>query len=300
MVNTEARASVPMTAVVTAYRRVDQLLETLRRILACDPAPAEVRVHVDGGQTACADAVRQAFPSVTVIVSPSSVGPGGGRNALIAGARHTTVASFDDDAYPIDRDYFARLSSLFARFPEADILTARVFHQDEPIEADMPTAQWVADFTGGACAYAKEAFLRTGGYVPVPLAYGMEEVDLALKLHAAGGRILYSPWLRVFHDTDRARHAEPAVTAATISNIAVLTYLRYPVVLWGLGAAQVMNRVQWLIRHGRWRGVWTGLMQIGGQVERYRQYRDRLPARVISSYWRLRRQAVPAPWGHVQ
>ena len=58
-------------------------------------------------------------------------------------------------------------------------------------------------------------FLATSGYVPLAVAYGMEEVDLALRLHEKGGRILRTPGLRVFHDTDLKRHANPAVTAGT-------------------------------------------------------------------------------------
>ena len=60
----------------------------------------------------------------------------------------------------------------------------------------------------GACVYRRSAFLEAGGYVPLPVAYGMEEVDLALRLHSRGGKILTTPWLRVFHNTDLKRHAE--------------------------------------------------------------------------------------------
>ena len=37
----------------------------------------------------------------------------------------------------------------------------------------------MADFSGGGCAYRKTRYLEIGGYVPIPTAYGMEEVDLA-------------------------------------------------------------------------------------------------------------------------
>lgn len=290
-----SRPSAPITAIVTAYRRPDVAITTLAKILACDPPPAEVLVHVDGNDTACAAAIQSAHASVRLTLSNTSVGPGGGRNRLIAQAHHHLIASFDDDAFPIDADYFARVHALFDRFSEAAIVTARVFHADETLEAARPEARWVADFSGGACAYRKAAFASLGGYVPVPLAYGMEEVDLAMRLHAQGGRVLDSPWLRVFHDTDRKRHGDPRVTAATISNIAVLAALRYPALLWPVGALQCLNRVRWLLGHGRRAGVIAGIVNIPSEIRRYRAYRHRLSPGAVRSYLRLRRQPTAVP-----
>jgi GT2 family glycosyltransferase len=286
----------PITAIVTAHRRINATLTTIARLRECTPAPDEILVHVDANETACAEAIAQAFVDVRVMVSATAVGPGGGRNLLLREARHSIVSSFDDDAYPMDLDYFGRLLSIFQAFPDAAIVTARVFHVDETAEPPRRDAQWVADFSGGASSYRKAVFQAVGGYVPVPLAYGMEEVDLAMRLHADGGKILETPWLRVFHDTDRKRHAEPAVTAATISNIAVLASLRYPMALWPVGALQCLNRVKWLMTHGRQRGVLTGLMRIPSEIARYRAYRDRLTARAVRSYLTLRRHPVPARW----
>lgn len=286
----------PVTAMVTAFDRVPQLIETLRRIAACDPAPAEILVHVDGGQSASAAAVRASGIDVRVIESAANLGPGGGRNLLMARAASEFVASFDDDSYPRDRDYFQRVSMMFERFPEASVLDAQVQHAGEPDLPARTTAAWVSDFTGCGCVYRRGHFLETGGYVPLPAAYFMEEVDLAMRLHARGRRILRTSWLRVFHDTDLARHADPRVTAASIRNIALLTYLRYPVQCWPIGFVQGANRVQWLLRHGRRRGVATGLAETPGHLRRYRAYRAPLTGDAVRSYLRLRRHPIDAGW----
>lgn len=286
-----------ITAIVTAYRRRDQALATLQAIERCVPRPAEILVHVDGNETACADAIRAAHPAVRVLLSESHVGPGGGRNRMIDAAAHPLVASFDDDSYPIDTDYFARVAEVFARVPAASVVGAHVYHQHQSIAPDAKTAEWVADFSGGACAYRREHFLATGGYVPLATAYGMEEVDLALRLHAQGRRVLQTRWLRVFHDTDLARHADPEVTAASVANIALLTYLRYPVRLWIVGVGQWLNRIQWLLGHGRRRGVMRGIASIPATVRRHRAARRLVPAAAVRSYLRLRRHPVPADLG---
>jgi GT2 family glycosyltransferase len=289
-------ANIPITAIVTAYQRIDQTLVTVRKLKACEPPPAEIIVHVDGNQRRCAAAVRAACPGVQVILSAANLGPGGGRNKLIAAAAHPIVASFDDDSYPLDPDYFARVAALFGRFPETSVICARVYHLGERVEPDAQTAEWVADFSGGACAYRRDHFSQTGGYVPLSMAYGMEEVDLALRLHARGGRVLHTSWLRVFHDTDRARHADPRVTAASIANLALLTYLRYPVALWAVGVGQCLNRIPWLLRNGRHQGIMTGVVTIPSLLLKHRGHVSRLSAKTVLSYLHLRRGGVPVRW----
>jgi GT2 family glycosyltransferase len=282
-----------IAAIVTAYDRIEQTLATLKIIQSCDPRPAEVLVHVDGNRTRCADAVRSAFPDVRVLLSDDQVGPGGGRNKLMAAAEAELVASFDDDSYPIDSDYFARAVQLFNQQPDASVICAALYHRGETIALDARDAQWTADFSGGACVYRRRAFLDAGGYVPLPVAYGMEEVDLALRLHSRGARILTSSWLRVFHDTDLQRHGDPRVTAGSIANLALLAYLRYPVSLWILGAGQCANRVVWLLRHRRLRGIGAGLAMIPSHLRANHRYRQPLRYKTVRSYLALRRAPVP-------
>lgn len=287
----------PITAAVTAFTRVEQTLQTLSVLEACDPPPAEILVHVDGQHHECEAAVRRACPRARVIVSERTVGPGGGRNLLLAAAAHPVVASFDDDSRPIDRDYFARLAEVIDRVPDAAVVGAAVYRRHETVADATRTAAWTADFAGGACAYRRERFLESGGYVPLETAYGMEEVDLALRLHSRGRRVLQTPWLRVFHDTDLARHADPQVTAASIANLALLTYLRYPISMWAVGAGQIVNRIRWLLGHGRRRGVLSGLVRIPSTLRTNRGYRQTVAASAVRSYLRLRRNPVAVPLG---
>lgn len=282
-----------ISATITAYERIEQTLATLKVIQTCLPAPDEILVHVDDNRVACAQAIRDAFPNVRVLLSHERVGPGGGRNKLLAAATNDLVASFDDDSYPIDSDYFRRALELFAKHPNASVICAALYHRGETIALDARRAEWTADFCGGACVFRRSAFLTAGGYVPLAVAYGMEEVDLALRLHSQGGRVLTSSWLRVFHDTDLQRHGDPRVTAGSIANLALLAYLRYPVSLWLVGFGQCVNRVLWLLRNGRRRGIWRGVTMIPAHLRAHRQYRLPLAFRDVKSYLALRRAPLP-------
>jgi GT2 family glycosyltransferase len=281
-----------ISAIVTACDRIDQTLATLHVIQSCVPAPDEVLVHVDANQVECERTVREAFPNVCVMRSTDRVGPGGGRNKLMNATQSDFVASFDDDSYPIDSDYFARALTLFEKFPDASVVCAALYHTGESIGLDEQRAQWTADFSGGASVYRRSAFLEAGGYVPLPVAYGMEEVDLALRVHSRGGKILTSHWLRVFHNSDLRHHADPRVTAGSIANLALLAYLRYPVSLWGIGIGQCANRLLWLLRHGRRRGILKGLTMIPAHLRAHRQYRLPISKKALRSYLALRRAPV--------
>ena len=280
---------MPITAIVTAYQRIEQTQSTLERLRACRPAPDEILVHVDGNQTQCEEAIRRAFPEIRTIVSQESIGPGGGRNKLLAAAVQELVASFDDDSYPHDLDFFARVGRAVKEFPQAAVYAATIYNRGEPVPDEASPSMQQADFGGGGCVFSRFMFLKIGGYVPLPVAYGMEEVDLALRLHAEGQRVVRVPRLRVFHDTDYSGHVSPKLVSGTIANAALLVYLRYPPSRWPRGMLQVLNAVRYAVRKRRYRGILAGLLMIPCHLYHHRQYRSTASSAAVHSYLALRR-----------
>jgi GT2 family glycosyltransferase len=283
-----------VTAIVPAYERLRETLVTLEKIVRTRPRPNEILVHIDDNHVEFEGAIRQTFPEIKIFRSPKRVGPGGARNKLLSAAKNEIVVSFDDDSYPVDSDYFERVRVVFDKFPQAVILFAAVFHRGEAIMPPEESFEWVADFAGAGCAYRRSSFMATSGYLPLPVAYGMEEVDLALRLHADGKRILWTPWLRVFHDSMLEHHNLPAITAASIANLALLGYLRYPRSLWLTGVGQCVNRILWLLKHARWRGIVSGLLMIPKHLRKYKRYRLQVPSQAVRSYLALRRSPTVA------
>ena len=285
-------ADANVSVIIPTYGHPDKLLVSLQRILECDPAPAEIIIHVDAGDIETAVCVRSRFPNVRLIESNERVGPGGARNRLVQAASCPVVASFDDDSYPLDADYFLRVEEMFIRFPEAAIVAAEIFHEHESIKPRGTSAVWAADFLNCGSAYRRTAFLETTGYVPLQVAYGMEEVDLAIRLHDRRWRVLKTDLLRIFHATDRAHQASSVITRASISNVALVAFLRYPVTCWWIGIKQIVNRAIWLLRHNRRAGVLDGIVGIPAHLWRHRKYRAPIRATTLRSYLRLRRQPV--------
>ena len=282
---------VEVTAVVPAFNRIGKCIETLSKIYDCVPRPAEVIVHVDADQQDVLRTIRAIFPGARMLGSVNRLGPGGSRNKMIEAASYNVVASFDDDSYPLDRDYFQKVVQVADALADASIISATLYHPGEQIEAPTSAIVRVADFPGCACIYRQDHFKESGGYLPIAIPYGIEEVDLALRYCSRGAVIYRAGCLRVFHDNDRSEHADAGITAASIVNIALLAFLRYPVVLWPIGVWQIIRRLVWLIKAGRYAGIFKGVAKIPAELLKFRRYRTALPTSAILSYLRLRRGA---------
>lgn len=264
-----------ISAVIPTWRRSASLRQALDRILTCLPAPAEVLVHIDAEDAEAAPLLeREFYGKVTWFQSETTQGPGGGRNLLLQRSKCPLVASFDDDSWPLDADFFATAAGLMEANPQAGVLAGRVTLRGETPVVKSEDMLPVASFEGCACVYRRDAFLATRGFLPLRHAYGMEEVDVALQLMDAGWSILRASSLRVFHDSALQHHVSPEINAAHISNTALLACLRYPVRYWPLGALQVLNRVRYSLEMGRLRGVLKGLLAIPFVVGKYRAFRQ--------------------------
>jgi GT2 family glycosyltransferase len=281
-------SAVPrFSAIVPTHARFDLLARTLDCLLACAPAPDEILVHVDAGNSALRDSVTARYPQVRCLFSENQLGPGGSRNRLLAAARHDWVASFDDDSYPAQTDWFARAAELVRAFPDAAVLSA-ASHAPEWQSLQL---RRIAVFSGCGCVFHKPRILRTRGFVPLAIAYGMEEVDVSLQLHALGGRILHDPLLRVNHEPapDRPRPG-PHMAALGLTNTLLLPWLRYPVSLWPLGLLQVLSKIRWMLAHGQGAAVLPGLRLAPDALREHAARVQRVPVRRLLSWLKLRRR----------
>lgn len=281
--------SVPVSVIIPTWRRLNALRDTLDVLRACNPSPAEVLVHVDAGDNETAPWLRQNAPEVQVLESGERRGPGGGRNRLMAASTQPYVASLDDDSYPLDADYFARVVRGFDRHPGAGMLAAVVTHRGVEAPAAEDRAEEVVNFMGCGCAYRRTAWDQTDGYLPRSVPYGMEETDLGLQLLDRGWKIMKDRRLRIRHDTDLSHHADPRQTAGTVANTALLPYIRYPVRYWPWGLMQYLNRIRWFVTAGRLRGIGQGLMDTAWSLWKNRKLRDPVSPSTMQRFRELRR-----------
>jgi GT2 family glycosyltransferase len=224
------------------------------------------------------------------VVAEHTRGPGGGRNVLASLAQGDLLVCLDDDSWPEDTDFFSRLERVALEHPQAAVFAAAVSlpsHSGAPPILES-AVQPVSSFENSGAVIRREEFLSTSGYLPLRHAYGMEETDVSLQLLDQGWEILMVRELRVFHDSALGHHSSRGVNAAHIRNIGLLAFLRYPVLFWPLGFAQVLNRVRYSICTRRFNGILEGLLTIPRDCWIYRHQRRPVKCETIRKSRRLR------------
>jgi len=237
----DSAPTVAISVAIPAYGHAASLRQSLERIAACSPRPTEVLIHADGGWQVPAEILANLPFAVRVLSSTQRLGPGGGRHLLMQAATEDLVASFDDDSWPLDSDYFAKAWALMQAFPNVAVLSPTVYLREKPPLEPLPETTLERSFEGSASITRRSHYLQLPGYVPVPEAYGVEEADLSLQVHAAGFEILSSPWLRAWHERPQADNRHTILP--WIQNELLLAYLRFPIALQPLGWLRALRHV---------------------------------------------------------
>ena len=278
----------PVAVVIPTYKRGSAVISVLDTVLACDPQPAEIWVHIDQNDGVLERHLMERFPGVHILTSAGRLGPGGGRHRCLLACGAPYAVSLDDDSWPVDADFFAAIEPLFSSYPRAAIFGASIWHRAEAEIRRSRAVRRVASYVGCGHAVRVAAYRDIRGYLARPMAYAIEESDVGLQLFVRGWQVFSAEELRVYHDTDRTHHEASEVTASTITNLALLAFLHYPAMDLGRGAAQVANRVAYSVRRGRIRGVASGVGGIVTDCYRNRALRAPIRHEVLMEYLRLR------------
>jgi GT2 family glycosyltransferase len=140
-------------------------------------------------------------PFIKVVLNENNLGVGIGRNAGFAKANREFIVALDDDT-AISVGDIRRVPDLFYGLPDTGILAFRVVHQvsgelQNP-HGDLPCP--VSNHHGAGFAFRREIFQKLGG-ISEESDYGADELDFAIRVHAAGWKIRYTPEITVFHNS---------------------------------------------------------------------------------------------------
>lgn len=178
------------------------------------------------------------IPGVTLVRSDENVGVTAGRNRLLELTRSDVVLFLDDDAVltssPVEplRRHFSddqRLAvvAFAVRRADGSMVPSEYPFRGSPV--DPTSARPCAYFVGCAYAARRSAVTEVGGY-DEGFFYSTEEIDLSLRLLAAGWRLFYDPNLTVEHrPSSRGRSVAPRVPALRLRNRIVLARRHLPV-----------------------------------------------------------------------
>jgi GT2 family glycosyltransferase len=226
-------------------------------------------IVVDNGSTdGTAEMVRDRFPDVRLVALPDNRGFGAGVAAGVAAGDGEAIVLVNDDldvepgfveaiVAPLEVDGGVGMVAGLTTIPGAELVDGFGIELDVTLAAynrlrrRPPDAQpgILAMPSGGAAAYRRSAFEAAGGFDPALFAYG-EDVDLGLRLRAAGWRAAAAPGARGVHlggatvgvDSPRQRHLAGFARAFVLRRYGVLRSAAGPrallvealVVGWGL------------------------------------------------------------------
>ncbi len=276
--------TVPISIAIPAFRNEKALAGTLQRIFACRPLPQEILLHYDGGWEPERDLSDGAPIPVRIFRSPRKIGPGGGRQLLFQQAACECIASFDDDSWPIDTEYFAKAIALMDAFPNAGIISPAVYLSEKPVLPPELEATSARSYDGSASMHRKSMHENIPGFVPVPNAYGVEETDISLQIHCAGFEIIHSPWLRAWHARPQAENAHTILP--WIKNEVLLAYLRYPLIAQPWGWVRALRHI---LRHRKEASLLSLLRSLAQSISHCASYSRFKTTYSFGKVWRHHR-----------
>lgn len=203
--------------VVTWHGR--DVLESCLDHLAAQDEPHRTIVVDNASHDGTAQLVRERFPDVTYVELPENVGFGGAVNAGAAAGDGEAIVLVNNDL-DVDPGFVAamvaplRADEHVGMVAGMTLLPGRERVDAFGIELDAGLAAYnrlrhappdggrdagaLAGPSGGAAAYRRTAFEQVAGFDETLIAYG-EDVDLALRLRAAGWMAAQAPAARGVH-----------------------------------------------------------------------------------------------------
>jgi GT2 family glycosyltransferase len=201
-----------VSVVIPTFRRKDALMRALRSLAAqsIEPDAYEVVVVVDGSDDGTLEAAESsAQPYVLRVLWQGNRGRAAACNTGVAAAQGDVVVLLDDDMEASPRLLEAHLRAheagprlavigaapitVSATAPAPTAYIARKFnrHLEHLARAGGPLA--LRDFYSGNFSIRREVFASVHGFDERFRIYGNEDLELSLRLAAAGVSIVYAP-----------------------------------------------------------------------------------------------------------
>lgn len=282
---------------ITTHSRRAELARTLDQLSRLVPAPDEILVCADGCSDDTVEFVRTGSPHVRLIEHPAAQGSIPSRNELARASECDVFVSLDDDSYPLDPDFIARVREAFAAAPRLAVLSFAQRSDEFPASltgTDFGRPAWVGSFANSGAALRREVFLALGGY-PDFFFHAYEEPDFALRCVCAGWQVRYDPSLLVRHHFTGTQRNEIRTHHRHARNEAWSALLRCPAPqVFGVLLFRAVRQFGYACRRGPgWVGRepqwwWAALGGIGRCLRR----RKPLPWAGYLAWMRLVRQPI--------
>ena len=238
---------------ITTHNRCSELARTLGELARLDPSPAEVIVVADG----CTDGTLELLESppipVRTIVHVNSQGSIPSRNEMAQSCSCEVFVSLDDDSYPVEDDFVARIAQLFAERP---CLAVASFPQRTDEHPSTLTARgfgpghFSGSYANSGAAIRTSVFRELGGYPP-QFFHAYEEPDFALRCVAAGWQVWHETGLTIRHHFTPSQRNEVRTHHRHARNELWSVLMRCPAPqLIGVAGFRLVRQFQYALKRG--------------------------------------------------
>src|SRR5688572_7545468 len=191
-----------VSAIITTRNRRDELQRTLEKLHALEPPPDEILVCADGCTDGTVEMLHEQFPDCILLEHERSRGSVFSRDRLVRAATSEIVASFDDDSYPLDKNFVRQVETAFRENPTVAVLSFPEIRDDgafaNPTKSPSSPSHLVAAYANCAAAMRRDCYLKSDGF-PAFFGHMYEEPDFSLQCYSLGWGVRFDPRVSVRH-----------------------------------------------------------------------------------------------------
>jgi GT2 family glycosyltransferase len=281
--------------IILNWNNAADTLACLESVFRSDYPNFHVLVVDNGSTDGSPEAVRAAYPTVTLIENGANLGYAEGNNvgirhALAHGADYVLLLNNDTLVAP---DMLAKLLAVAEADAQIGIVGPLIYSLNSPerlcaagsvihwhrgeIEhrgmwcpaqkCPLPNSPQPVDFLVGTCLLISRACLETAGDFDPAYYLNFEDVELGVRARKAGFRVVFVPQAKLWHKVSASLgQASPANTYYMTRNALRFFWLNAPASL------RVVAVLRILLRTVRTIGAWT--LKSPYQTEWFRRKRD--------------------------
>jgi GT2 family glycosyltransferase len=204
-----------VNVLILAYRRAALPESVAALVTSTHDVEYQVSILLNGATDAVTDAVRNSIRGADIDESPTNLGFSAGMNRLADKAQGEFIVLLNDDT-EVQDGWLDQLVRTADEFPTAGMITSRLVFPDGRLqeagsrlsysgigvqvgwgEPDTDETLWQrreVDYgSAAALLIRREAFEQVGGFDEAFFPAYYEDVDLALRIRAAGWKAIYEP-----------------------------------------------------------------------------------------------------------
>lgn len=264
---------------IATRNRRSELERTCAALAGLNPQPDEFWICADGCGDDTVEWVRRHCPQAQLIVHAQSRHSIRSRDEMIRSTSCDIVVGLDDDSYPTEKDFVAKVKARFAAWPRCAVLSFPQRTDEFPAtlaQTDFGPLLLTGSYVNAASAIRRSTYLELGGW-PLFFEHAADEPDFALRCIAGGWEIIHETRVVVRHHWSALMRNEIRIHQRHARNELWSVLLRCPSPWWPLVALRraagqfgyaCKRGPAWMVREPLW---WFEAIRGSGRAWRERQ-----------------------------